>query len=201
MKNSGKRILTVLAAGLFFLCTAVPAAAITVDFHGKAWTGVMSGSDGFLLGDGSNDSTTFAAGKFRFRSEVGTDDGRAKMVYGFETGANNFGSADDDRGGWKYSGDSVDFENRFAYIQLNLPGMNDQVMGRAGLQKSGVNHWLWTETAAGVTLHGTGMLNWSAGWFRGLEEGFGEDEAAETDFYMVKGDFKPGENITVGGFA
>ncbi|MCF8028696.1 MAG: hypothetical protein K9K81_10060 [Desulfobacteraceae bacterium] len=196
MKISGKRILTVLAAGLFFLCTALPAAALTVDFHGKALTGVMSSSDSQILGGDSNDSTTFAAGKFRFRAEVGTDDGRAKMVYGFETGANNFGSDE-----WGYSGDSVDFENRFAYVQLNLPGMNDQVMGRAGLQKSGVNQWVWTETAAGVTLHGTGGVNWSAGWFRGLEEGFGEDDAAETDFYMVKGDFKPGENITVGGFA
>lgn len=206
MKNSGKRILTVLAAGLFFLCTAVPAAAITVDFHGKAWTGVMSSSDSNLLGGGSNDSATFAAGKFRFRSEVGTDDGRAKMVYGFETGANNFGEAERDEDGdlnntWGYSGDSTDFENRFAYIQLNVPGMNDKVMGRAGLQKSGVNRWLWTETAAGVTLHGTGGVNWAAGWFRGLEEGFGEDEAAETDFYMIKGDFKPGENVNVGGFA
>ena len=198
MKISGKRILTVLAAGLFFLCTVVPAAALTVDFHGKALTGVMGASDGWLLRDrdNDNDSTTFAAGKFRFRAEVGTDDGRAKMVYGFETGANNFGSD------WTYSGDSRDFENRFAYIQLNVPGMNDQVMGRAGLQKTGVNHWLWTETAAGVTLHGNGAVNWAAGWFRGLEEGFDDPvDAAETDFYMIKGDFKPGDNITVGGFA
>ncbi|MBA2880986.1 hypothetical protein HNR65_001312 [Desulfosalsimonas propionicica] len=198
MRKTATGIVTVLAAGLLFLCTALPAAAFTVDFHGKACTGVMSASDAYLLGGkDTNDSTTIGVGKFRFRAEVGTDDGRAKMVYGFETGANNFGDSDS----WKYSGDSVDFENRFAYIQLNVPGMNDQVMGRAGLQKTGVNHWVWTETAAGVTLHGKGGVNWSAGWFRGLEEGFGEDDAAETDFYMIKGDFKPGENITIGGFA
>jgi hypothetical protein len=185
-----------LVAGVFLLCAAAPVAALTVEFHGKALTGLFNSSNAYLLGGDSNDSTTFGAGKFRFRAEVGTDDGRAKMVYGFETGANNFGDSDS----WKYSGDSTDFENRFAYIQLNLPGMNDQVMARAGLQKSGVNHWLWTETAAGLTLHGKGGVNWTAGWFRGLEKGFGEDDAIETDLYMVKADFKPGSDITVGGF-
>lgn len=194
MKHTGKAILTVLAAGMFFLCTAVTAAAVTVDFHGKGSAGVLTSSSAYILGGESNDSTTFGAGKFRFRAEVGTDDGRAKMVYGFETGANNFGGSD-----WNYSGDSVDFENRFAYVQAVMPGM-DQITARGGLQKSGVNHWLWTETAAGLTLHGKGGINWSAGWFRGLEEGWGQDDAIETDLYILKADFRPGSDISVGGF-
>jgi hypothetical protein len=59
---------------------------------------------------------------------------------------------------------------------------------------------VWTETAAGVTLHGKGGVNWTAGWFRGLEEGWGEDDAIETDLYVVKADFKPGDAMTFGGF-
>ena len=195
MLNKGKIFLTVLVIA-FFLSAAASAAAVTVDFHGKAAVGVLSSSNSFLLGGKDDDRTTFGAGKFRFRSEIGTDDGRAKMVYGFETGSNNFGDE------WKYSGDSQDFENRFAYVQLNLPGLNDRVQGRAGLQKTGINNWVWTETAPGVTLHGKGRFKWSAGWFRGLEQGWDQDDDVRnaTDLYTIKGSFKPRENLTVGAF-
>ena len=187
-------VLVMIAAYLFAVGSA---AAVTVDFHGKGMIGVFGSSNSYLLGGKDDDSTTYGTGKFRFRAEIGTDDGRAKMVYGFETGNNHFGGED-----WGYSGDSEDFENRFAYIQLKLPGFNDQILGRGGLQKTGVNPWLWTETAAGLTLHGNGRVKWSTGWFRGLEENWGEDDDVnnDTDLYMVKGNFKPKDNLAVGGF-
>src|SRR6056297_1771239 len=197
MINKAKTLFALLLLGIFIIWSAEPLSAVTVDFHGKALIGVLSSSNSYLMGGEDDDSTIFGAGKFRLRAEVGSDDGRAKMVYGFETGANNFGGED-----WGYSGDSEDFENRFAYIQLNLPGCKDKILGRGGLQKTRVNQWLWTETAAGITLHGKGGVNWSAGWFRGLEEEWGKDDDAndETDLYVIKAGFKPTDNITVSGF-
>lgn len=191
----GKGMLTGVLGGVLLILTALPASAVNVEFHGKALTGVLNSSNAYLLGaENDNDSTTIGVGKFRFRAEVGTDDGRAKMVYGFETGANNFGGSD-----WDYSGDSQDFENRFAYIQAVVPGMGDSMLARAGLQKTGVNHWLWTETAAGITVYGKGGVNWQAGWFRGLEDEV-TDDTVDTDLFVVKGEMNPTSNIAVGGF-
>ncbi|MCF8035684.1 MAG: hypothetical protein K9K62_02305 [Desulfobacteraceae bacterium] len=177
---------------------ALPAGAVTVDFHGKALMGALGASNAYLLDGDDSDSAFIGVGKVRFRAEVGTDDGRAKMVYGFETGANNFGGSN-----WDYSGDSKDFENRFAYIQSTLPGMSDNIFARAGLQKTGVNDWVWTETAAGVTAHGKGNVNWSAGWFRGIENGFRDDvpdNIEDSDLFIAKGDFSPASGLTLGGF-
>lgn len=202
-KNMAKRISGGLLACVLLVFMASSASAVTVDFHGKAMAGVLSSSNSYLLGGDDSDSATIGVGKFRFRTEVGTDDEMVKMVYGFETGANNFGDTETDpagESGWGYSGDSVDFENRFAYIQTAIPGFDDTMFGRAGLQKTGVNHWLWTETAAGVTLHGKGEVNWQAGWFRGYEENWGEDGSQDTDLYTVRADFSPASNITMGGF-
>jgi hypothetical protein len=196
MSTDGKLFMIMLLT-VTFLFVASSTYAVVVDFHGKGMIGLLGASNSYLLGGADDDSTTYGTGKFRFRAEVGTDDGRAKMVYGFETGSNRFGGEE-----WGYSGDSKDFENRFGYVQLSLPGLNDQVLGRGGLQKTGVNQWLWTETAAGITLHGKGMVQWSAGWFRGLEENWGEgnDINNNTDLYTITGNFKPQENLSVGGF-
>ncbi|MFO7838250.1 MAG: hypothetical protein R6X08_01970 [Desulfosalsimonadaceae bacterium] len=187
--------------------SAGSAAAVTVDFHGKALTAFFSTSNARQLGRAAEgvetDSANMGVGKFRLRTEVGTEDGLAKMVYGFETGANNFGDQ------WGYSGDSVDFENRFAYIQSVIPGVSHNIYGRAGLQKTGVNHWLWTETAPGLTLHGKGEVNWMTGWFRGIEQddlwededlNYPEDPIDDADLFVVKADFRPASDLRLGGF-
>ena len=205
----GQTSLWQLLTGGIFACVltiglAASAAAVTVDFHGKALTGMINTSNAKMLdrakADVDADSATIGVGKFRLRAEVGTDDGLAKMVYGFETGATDFGSGD-----WDYSGDSQDFENRFAYIQSALPGVSEAIYGRAGLQKTGINQWVWTETAAGVTLHGEGKVNWQTGWFRGLEDDTDEydyisDANDDTDIFVAKADFRPITDVKVGGF-
>jgi hypothetical protein len=193
----GKTLEAGLLGILFLLTSAGLAAAATVAFHGKAMTGVINTSNAKVLERGAAgtapESSTIGVGKFRLRAEVGTDDGLAKMVYGFETGANNFGDQ------WDYSGDSQDFENRFAYIQSALPGVSDRVYGRAGIQKTAINHWLWTETAAGVTLHGKGGVSWQAGWYRGNEDDIA-DANDDTDLFVAKAGFRPGADLKLGGF-
>jgi hypothetical protein len=189
------------AAGLLALILgavlAGPAAAATVGFNGKALVGAINTSNAKVLDRGSAgtdpESAFIGAGKFRLRAEIATEDGLSKMVYGFETGSNNFGDK------WDFSGDSQDFENRFAYIQAAVPGSDGAVFGRAGLQRTGINHWLWTETAAGVTFHGAGRVNWEGGWYRGNED----DIAAandDTDLFYAKADFSPALDVKLGGF-
>jgi len=192
-----KNIVVCLLAFLFAAAATSTTAAATVEFHGKALTGMINTSNAKVLDRGKAgidpDSATIGVGKFRLRSEVGTDDGLAKLVYGFETGANNFGDQ------WGYSGDSQDFENRFAYIQSAVPGLSGKLMGRAGLQKTGINHWVWTETAAGITLHGKGPVNWQTGWYRGIEDDIA-DANDDTDLFVLKADFWPASHLKVGGF-
>ncbi len=210
MKGKGKtarKLAGILLAFGFLAASAAPAAAVTVDFHGKALTAFFSTSNARQLGRAAEgvetDSANMGVGKFRLRAEVGTEDGLAKMVYGFETGANNFG---DD---WGYSGDSTDFENRFAYIQSVIPGISRNIYGRAGLQKTGVNQWLWTETAPGLTLHGKGEVNWMTGWFRGIEQddlwegedlNSPEDPVDDADLFVARADFRPASDLSLGGF-
>lgn len=172
-----------------------PAVSATVDFHGKGLLGLINTSNARVLtrGNGDPDSSTIGVGKFRLRAEVATDDGQAKLVYGFETGGNNFGGA------WDYSGDSQDFENRFAYIQSTIPGLDNDIIARGGLQKTGINHWLWTETAAGFTLHDQGGVDWIAGWFRGIENDIADDKD-DTDLFVAKAGFKPSADLEIGGF-
>lgn len=188
-----KAIPVCLLALFLAAATLSAAAAATVEFHGKALTGVLNSSNAGLLGGSDPASATIGVGKFRLRSEIGTDDGLAKAVYGFETGANNFGDQ------WGYSGDSEDFENRFAYIQSAVPGMGDKLSGRAGLQKTGINHWVWTETAAGVTLHGNGPVTWQTGWYRGVEDDIA-DANDDTDLFVARADFWPASHLKIGGF-
>ncbi len=201
-----KRISAVLIAFVFTAAAAASAAAVTVDFHGRACTGVFNTSNAKMLGRAAEevetDNATIGVGKFRLRAEITTDDGLAKMVYGFETGANNFGDQ------WGYSGDSVDFENRLAYIESAVPGINRNIYGRIGLQKTGINQWLWTETAAGITFHGRGGVNWMAGWFRGIEQDDLWEEDADddkeptldADLFTAKADFRPSSGVKLGGF-
>lgn len=188
---SGLSIFTLL------LAFTVTASAAEVGFYGKALMGMINTSNAKLLERGrpgtAPESATVASGKVRLRIDVGTDDGLSELVYGFETGANNFGDE------WDYSGDSQDFENRFAYIQSAIPAMGDGVYGRAGLQKTRINHWVWTETAAGLTLHGEGHVNWQSGWYRGVEDDIADDND-DTDLFLAKVDLSPNSNFRFGGF-
>lgn len=141
-------------------------------------------------------STTFGLSKARLRFEGKTDDGRAKLVYGLEFGAINWG---DQEKGLGLSGDGINQETRFAYAEIQIPGMNENHMIRAGLQGTKINHWLWTETAAGLTYHGKSRgSKWMAGWYRGDEDRAGN--SSDNDYFVLKADHKFSDSLTLGFF-
>ncbi|MEA3469485.1 MAG: hypothetical protein U9R57_14855 [Thermodesulfobacteriota bacterium] len=137
-----------------------------------------------VMGDGT--SVDFGLTKARLRFEGKTDDGRAKFVYGLEVGTVNWGDKDK---GFGLSGDGINQETRFAYAQIQIPGLDQNQYLRAGLQPTKINHWLWTETAAGLTYHGkAGDAKWMAGWYRGDEDRAGN--SSDNDYYILKGSTK-----------
>ncbi len=141
------------------------------------------------------DTTQFAKTKVRLRFEGTTDDGRAKFVYGFEGGAYYWGDDNFD-----LSGDSTTTETRFAYAQLSA--LNGKFT--AGLQKTGLNKWVWTETASGLKYQ-TNINDWklTGAWFRGYDA-FGRTNKVSTndndDFFFLKANGKVNENLKLGFF-
>ena len=141
-------------------------------------------------------STTFGLTKARLRFEGMTDDGRAKFVYGLEFGSINWG---DQSKGMGLSGDGINQETRLVYADIQIPGLNENHIIRAGLQGTKINHWLWTETAAGLTYHGkSGGSSWMVGWYRGDEDRAGD--SSDNDYFVLKSDHQITEKLTIGFF-
>ncbi|HID98078.1 MAG TPA: hypothetical protein EYP57_07820 [Thermodesulfobacteriaceae bacterium] len=143
--------------------------------------------------------------KARLRFDLGTDDELAKVVYSFEVGGINWG---DSNKGFGLSGDGVNVETCFAYLQFQMPFMNNMFgkkhMVRAGLQPNKVNQWLWKETATGFSYYGkSDSLKWQASWLRSENPGtkFNMFDSANKDDYLlakVNWDMMP--EFSVGGF-
>ena len=152
-----------------------------------------------FLDSKENVSTFFGLTKARLRCEATTDDGLAKFVYGLEVGTLNWGDKDDEQG-FGLSGDGVNQETRFAYLQLAIPGLDENQLIRAGLQPTKINHWVWTETAAGLTYHGKNdKANWMLGWYRGDEDRAGN--SSDDDYFVAKIEGKVLPDLSLGLFA
>jgi hypothetical protein len=153
-----------------------------------------------------NEDALFGLTKARLRFEGTTDDGLAKFVYGLEVGTINWGDArsfkpDDPDYDKKFglSGDGINQETRFAYAEVAMPGIGGKV--RAGLQPTKINHWVWTETAAGLTYHRSfGGWKTMAGWYRGEDQETTSDIEGDNDYFVIKADNKLTQNTTLGFF-
>lgn len=167
------------------------------DRAGNSYLNIAGAStEGYYKFMDNDISTTFGLTKARLRFEGKTDDGKAKFVYGLEVGTINWG---DKRHGMGLSGDGVNQETRFAYAQLQVPGMDRNHFLRAGLQPTKINHWVWTETAAGLTYHGKNEnYKWLVGWFRGDEDRAGN--STDNDYFVLKGSHNFSSDMTLGLF-
>jgi len=216
-----------MLTAILCLVLAGTAYAFKFDFHGKMWQvvgvtdnyGAMagpqkSGNTDFFSYNGSlnsgkmkdgmydvmsdNDDALFGITKARLRFEGTTDDGLAKIVYGLEVGTYNWGDTDADRK-FGLSGDGINQETRFAYAEVVMPGIGGKV--RAGLQPTKINHWVWTETAAGLTYHSTfGSWKTMAGWYRGEDKNTTSDIEGDNDYFVIKTDNKLTKSTTLGFF-
>ncbi len=137
--------------------------------------------------------------KMRLRFEGTTDDGRAKFVYALEVGTYEWGDTTKKLSreyGFGLSGDGVNVESRFIYLDLRMPLFDAKDFIRAGLQSTKINHWVWTETAPGLTYRGKkNDWSWEVGWFRG--DTAGKDPANDNDYFIGKFGYKgfPGLNV------
>jgi hypothetical protein len=221
MKKGYFKAMLVLAAMLCLIFTGT-SYAFKFDFHGKMWQvvgitddyGAMSDAqksgptDYFSYNGGlntngmssnmynvmsENDDAVFGLTKARLRFEGTTDDGLAKFVYGLEVGTDNWGDDDFD-----LSGDPKNQETRFAYAEVVMPVIGGKV--RAGLQPTKINHWVWTETAPGLTYHSNfGAWKTMAGWYRG-EDNTTSNIEGDNDYFVLKADNKLTPNTTLGFF-
>ena len=142
-------------------------------------------------GDENNDHA-WGETKARLRFEFTTDDNMAKGVWAMEVGNVKFGtpgSVGKGKGG-SLSGDGVNTETRFLYVDFQNPLIAHSSRLRLGLQPIGLNKWLWTETAMGVRYFGsTPMLDYEAAWVR-AEENF-TNELEDDDAFFAKITYKP----------
>ena len=142
-----------------------------------------------------NDEAIFGLTKARLRFEGTTDDGLAKIVYGFEVGTYNWGDTKNTKFG--LSGDGENQETRFAYAEVTMPVIGGKV--RAGLQPTKINQWVWSETAPGLTYHlKTGDWKTMAGWYRGEDDKI--TNGGDNDYLVIKVDNKLTANTTLGFF-
>ena len=222
-----KGCFNLMLAAILSLAIAGTTYAFSFDFHGKMWQtvgytdnyGAMAGpqksgkTDFFSYkGDlndkgmnggmydvmGDHDSAIFGLTKARLRFEGATDDGLAKIVYGLEVGTINWGDTRSDKK-FGLSGDGVNQETRFAYAEVVMPVIGGKV--RAGLQPTKINHWVWTETAAGLTYHiNFGGWKTMAGWYRGEDNQTTSNIEGDNDYFVIKADNKFTKSTTLGFF-
>lgn len=125
------------------------------------------------IGDKDVDAT-YGELKYRFWFEAADDDGDIKGVYAIEIGGIRWGREDSvgkGRGG-SYSGDAVNIETRWAYLDFQTPGVEKKLRWRMGLQPWKINSFLWQETATGLNLYGTptDRIDIQAAWIRSVDK-------------------------------
>ena len=116
---------------------------------------------------------TYGELKYRFWFEAADDDGDVKGVYAIEVGGIRFGREGSGKGqGGSFSGDGVNVETRWAYLDLQTPGVDSKLRWRMGLQPWKINSFLWQETATGLNLYGmpTDLIDFQASWIRVVDK-------------------------------
>jgi hypothetical protein len=151
-------------------------------------------------------SNVWGMTKARLEFQAKSDDGLAKFVYGLEVGTVDWGystSSTSKENGFGLSGDGVNQETRFAYLEFAVPGMGKDHKIMAGLQPVNINDWVWKETAAGLSYHGKqGDSKWQLGWVRGENGGnnHGGIADADNDYFWGKVEGKLSKEFKLGGY-
>lgn len=146
----------------------------------------------------SDDTTNDTMGEIKYRlwTTIASDGGAIKGVYAIEVGGIQFG--DSNKGG-QFSGDGVNVETRWAYIDFAL----GQGRTRVGLLPVNINKFFWVETATGVDYKvAAGPGDLTVGWYRGYEviASPGDNDFEDLDSLYVRYDLKPYEGTKLGLF-
>jgi len=157
------------------------------------------------IGDKTVDAT-YGELKYRFWFEAADDDGDVKGVYAIEIGGIRWGREGSGKGqGGSYSGDGVNVETRWAYVDLQTPGVERKLRWRMGLQPWAINSFLWQETATGLNLYGTptDLIDFQAAWIRSVDKlAQDEDERnlENVDNFLGRVNFNVNPDLKIGVF-
>jgi hypothetical protein len=139
--------------------------------------------------------------KYRFWFEASSNDGNTKGVYAIEVGGIRFGESTQ---GGSFSGDGVFVENRWAYLDWQVPGVETKARFKMGLQPFKVNKYLWQETITGVdfTAAAGNPFGVQLSWMRGKDEvaRTPTDNMRDQDNLLARLNLTPGDNIKLGIF-
>ena len=181
---------TILLSMLFFV--ALPVMAADLAFHGDLNHRFMlhtnhldwfKGVRPSALHEG-NVEDSFAEIKYRMWTEAKTNNGKVKGVYAVEMGGLRFGATGSlGKGtGGSYSGDAVNIETRWAYIDFQVPFVSNKSRIKIGLQPFKLNPRLWSETILGVTYtEQIKMVTCQLSWLRTYDERNWNNEKQNTD--------------------
>ncbi len=143
--------------------------------------------------------------KYRMWTEMASDNKNVKGVYAIEIGGLEFGK-DGSVGrsvGGLYSGDGVNIETRWAYLDMQVPGVADKMRLKTGLQPFNLNKYFWKETVMGVNLDGqVGNVGYYVGWERPyrVDAGSAGPDVGDVDAFVGKVSFSPMAKSKVGFF-
>jgi hypothetical protein len=155
-----------------------------------------------------NDDADDAWGEVKYRlwAEMASDNKNVKGVYAIEVGGLEFGqkeSVGKSKGGG-YSGDGVNVETRWAYLDMQIPGVSDKMRLKTGLQPFNLNKYFWKETIMGVNLDGkAGSVGYLVGWERPyrVDAKHGNSDVSDVDAFVGKLSFDLADKSKIGLFA
>jgi hypothetical protein len=157
------------------------------------------------IGDKKVDAT-YGELKYRFWFEAADDDGDVKGVYAIEIGGVRWGREGTGRSqGGSFSGDGANVETRWAYVDLQTPGVERKLRWRMGLQPWKINSFLWQETATGLNLYGTptDLIDFQAAWIRSIDK-LAQDESdrnlEDVDNILGRVNFNVNPDLKIGVF-
>ena len=159
---------------------------------------------GVDVSDDVNDS--WGEVKYRLWAEMASDNKNVKGVYAMEIGGLEFGKSGSvgKSVGGNYSGDGVNVETRWAYLDMQVPGVADKMRMKTGLQPFNLNKYFWKETIMGVNLDGkAGNFGYYVGWERPyrVDARKGGADVGDVDAFVGKFSFSPMEKTNIGFFA
>jgi hypothetical protein len=197
---------------------AIPAAGANFAFHGDMnnralvytnhtdWLDARDDSFGVI--NNKTVSDEYAELKYRFWTEIGDDDDNIKGVYAVEIGGVRWGREGSGKSqGGSFSGDGVNVETRWAYLDFQVPFIERKARTRMGLQPFKANHYFWQETATALDF--TSLINdkidYQLAYVRSVDK-FNDiadnanDDIDNVDSFLGRINTKPTDNLKIGLF-
>lgn len=187
----------------------VPALGVDLEFHGDLNNRfqVYTNQNDFFRAEQQGITRdkkvvdNFGEIKYRLWTEASTNDGKVKGVYAIEVGGLRFGEAGK---GAEFSGDGINVETRWAYTDLQIPGIDSKNRLQIGLNSQKINKYFWAETVMGVKNYGspTDLVDYTVAWYRPIETNAAteNDTGQDLDGFYGRANFKPSDNLLVGVF-